>query len=233
MNSKTKFTVVLVYSMAKDTLRVFYPASGLDFWRDSPDKYLCMGSFDEIKMCLHGKGRITKIKPQLVDIVFCDNSPNIGINDIRPLVDRLFNSKGNNLDTAPIIKYYSNVHFSKIPPSDWNFTWEHEWVDGPSEIEWKNNSWMYEVCGIGINDVMIRFRYYATSYQQTMHYLYSIGWKLRDNDTILLGSGWEDYGEGGQNLKVIFEQPLNKFFHENTIVLDKFTKRTHSQGMWR
>ena len=72
MNSKTKFTVVLVYSMAKDTLRVFYPASGLDFWRDSPDEDLCMGSFDEIKMCLHGKGRITKVKPQLVDIVFCD-----------------------------------------------------------------------------------------------------------------------------------------------------------------
>ena len=219
--------------MAKDTLRVFYPASGLDFWRDDPDEHLHTGSFDEIKMCLHGEGRITKVKPQLVDIVFCDNSPNIGINDIRPLVDRLFNSKGNNLDTTPIIKYYSDVHFSKIPPRDWIFTWEQEWADGPSEIEWKKNSWMYEVCGIGINDVMIRFRYYATSYQQTMHYLYSIGWKLRDDDTILLGSNWQDYGEGGQNLKVIFEEPLNKFFHENTIVLDKHTKRTHSQGMWR
>lgn len=224
---------MLVYRMAKDTLRVFYPASGLDFWRDDPDEHLQTGSFDEIKMCLHGEGRITKVKPQLVDIVFCDNSPNIGINDIRPLVDRLFNSKGNNLDTTPIIKYYSDVHFSKIPPRDWIFTWEQEWADGPSEIEWKKNSWMYEVCGIGINDVMIRFRYYATSYQQTMHYLYSIGWKLRDEDTILLGSNWQDYGEGGQNLKVIFEEPLNKFFHENTIVLDKYTKRTHSQGMWR
>ena len=224
---------MLVYRMAKDTLRVFYPASGLDFWRDDPDEHLQTGSFDEIKMCLHGKGRIAKVKPQLVDIVFCDNSPNIGINDIRPLVDKLFNSKGNNLDTTPIIKYYSDVHFSKIPPRDWIFTWEQEWADGPSEIEWKKNSWMYEVCGIGINDVMIRFRYYATSYQQTMHYLYSIGWKLRDEDTILLGSNWQDYGEGGQNLKVIFEEPLNKFFHENTIVLDKYTKRTHSQGMWR
>ena len=224
---------MLVYRMAKDTLRVFYPASGLDFWRDDPDEHLHTGSFDEIKMCLHGEGRITKVKPQLVDIVFCDNSPNIGINDIRPLVDRLFNSKGNDLDTTPIIKYYSDVHFSKIPPRDWIFTWEQEWADGPSEIEWKKNSWMYEVCGIGINDVMIRFRYYATSYQQTMHYLYSIGWKLRDEDTILLGSNWQDYGEGGQNLKVIFEEPLNKFFHENTIVLDKYTKRTHSQGMWR
>lgn len=224
---------MLVHRMAKDTLRVFYPASGLDFWRDDPDEHLHTGSFDEIKMCLHGEGRITKVKPQLVDIVFCDNSPNIGINDIRPLVDRLFNSKGNNLDTTPIIKYYSDVHFSKIPPRDWIFTWEQEWADGPSEIEWKKNSWMYEVCGIGINDVMIRFRYYATSYQQTMHYLYSIGWKLRDEDTILLGSNWQDYGEGGQNLKVIFEEPLNKFFHENTIVLDKYTKRTHSQGMWR
>lgn len=224
---------MLVYRMAKDTLRVFYPASGLDFWRDDPDEHLHTGSFDEIKMCLHGEGRITKVKPQLVDIVFCDNSPNIGINDIRPLVDRLFKSKGNNLDTTPIIKYYSDVHFSKVPPRDWIFTWEQEWADGPSEIEWKKNSWMYEVCGIGINDVMIRFRYYATSYQQTMHYLYSIGWKLRDDDTILLGSNWQDYGEGGQNLKVIFEEPLNKFFHENTIVLDKYTKRTHSQGMWR
>lgn len=216
--------------MPNDEIKVFYPACGFDFWRDSnPDFDRPLASLEQVRDGLFGKGRITNKKPQFMDIVFCDINPEIEINTIKSAVRRLFRGADNNPNMSDfVIKSESKIEFSTRPPEEWNLTFEG---DDPSG-EWKEQSWMYEICGRGLNDVMVRFRYYFASYQQIMYYLYSIGWKLGENDAILLGSNWREYGEGGQNLRTIFEDPLDKFFHDDTKILDAHTIRSHSDGMW-
>ena len=55
---------------------------------------------------------------------------------------------------------------------------------------------------------------------------------LDADDAILLGSNWRYYGEGGQNLYTIFNEPLNRFFDGETKVITSNTVRRYHQGFW-
>jgi len=206
----------------KGHLRIMYPACGHDFWNDGGFD----GSLYLIEDAIFGQSRLSDSVPKILDIVYCDINPEITKHTIKRAVDRLFSAQPNVRKPRYLIESETLQHFSPLPED------EGLQMDSPSK-EWVRTSWVYELVAKHRDGVIIRFRYFSTSYQQVMYYLYSTGWKLQSGDAILLGSNWRIYGEGGQNLCTIFEKPLRKFFHESTkVVTAEGVDRIFSQGYW-
>ena len=220
----------------KSNIKIFYPACGYDFWNRGG----LGGSLNLIREALDGCGPISEKSPASLDIVYCDINPRIDIQKITSVVNRLFSNRNDN----------SGQNYFSVTTSQLNFHEEHE--DNFSVnygTEWRIFTWMHELIG-RVNGVKIRFRYFSASYQQTMCYLINTGWKLGKDDVILLGSNWRYYGEGGQNLHTIFQEPLNQFFDNETKLItrydgnnnlrndehfydfDYFTVRRFNQGFW-
>ena len=220
----------------ENNIKIFYPACGNDFWNSGG----LGGSLNLIREALEGNGPISDKVPNSLDIVYCDINPNIDIEKINYVVNRLFRNRNNHLSHKYFSKTTSQLNFQEDHEDNFPTGWNNEW---------KTFIWMFELMG-EINGVNIRFRYFSTSYQQTICYLLKTGWKLEDDDVILLGSNWRYYGEGGQNLHTIFQEPLNQFFDSETKVITRsrwnqnfenehrlvdnehFSIRRFSQGFW-
>ena len=206
----------------KKNLRIMYPACGYDFWNDGGFS----GSLTLVEDAIFGQGRLSDCRAETLDIVYCDINPEISKHTIKRAVDRLLCTQPNVREPRYILESESILHFSQLP--------EDEGLQmGYPDQEWTRNTWAYELLAQHRNGAMIRFRYFSASYQQVMYYLYSTGWGLQSDDVILLGSNWRNYGEGGQNLRTIFEEPLRKIFHDSTkVVTAEGVDRVYSQGYW-
>ena len=220
----------------KNDVKIFYPACGHDFWNGGG----LGGSLRLIRQAMNGNGPISDKIPTSLDVVYCDINPEITIHKIKRVIDILMGNQINNSRTRYFSEAIMQLNFNREPDVNLPF-------GGPEE--WKTFVWMYELVG-ELNGINIRFRYFSTSYQQTMFYLWKHGWKLEKDDVILLGSNWRYYGEGGQNLHTIFEHPLSQFFDNKTKLItrydgdidyrseehyydfDYFTLRRFSQGFW-
>jgi len=220
----------------ENNIKIFYPACGHDLWTRGG----LGGSLRIIREVLDGNGPISDKIPDSLDIVYCDINPNLDIQRIAPEVSRLFRGVNNSSRK----KYFSKT------TSQLYFHYEH---DDNFEVgfgaDWKVVTWMHELIG-KVNGIRIRFRYFSASYEQTMCYLIKTGWKLGKDDVILLGTNWRYYGEGGQNLHTIFQEPLCHFFDGGTKVITRvgwnptfqnefghsdindFSVRSFSQGFW-
>ena len=206
----------------KKSLRIMYPACGHDFWNSGGFS----GSLSLVENAIFGQSQLSDSRTEILDIVYCDIDPEISKHTIKRAVDRLLCVPPNVREPRYLVESESILHFSPLP--------EDEGLEmGYPDREWTRHSWVYELVAKHREGVMIRFRYFSASYQQVMYYLYSIGWTLQSGDAILLGGNWRLYGEGGQNLCTIFEEPLRKLFHESTkIVTAEGIDRVYSQGYW-
>lgn len=208
--------------MMSKNIRIMYPACGRDFWNGGG----LGGSLNLIREAIHGEGTITDEVPTSLDIVYCDIDPDIDLHMVRRKVNRLFSTVNapNLRRERNLLESTTQLHFGPEPTQE-GLQFEY------SEIEWKRNTWAFELVGQH-QGVTVRFRYFSASYQQVMYYLYSTGWTLGADDTILLGDNWRYYGEGGQNLHTIFHAPLIRFFDEETKVITRCTVRRYHQGFW-
>ena len=87
----------------ENKIKIFYPACGNDFWNSGG----LGGSLNLIREALEGNGPISDKVPNSLDIVYCDINPNIDIEKINYVVNRLFRNRNNNLRH----KYFSKTTY--------------------------------------------------------------------------------------------------------------------------